>query len=376
MDEKKDIVPQLSENLKKDFNDAIADNKIIADKSKKLLAGKANFNDVYDVSNEVGNTLKNAFKNNITKETLPNGKMYYNIADRAVKPKLKEAHEIISSYGADVQGLINKKQGINVKGVKAEFNEKKTDNLVNKLCEYNDYDDAEWLLDENVKNYCNQSVDDTIKANADFLSESGFKETISRSTNGGCCEWCEEVSGVFDYEYVKQWVLQEPDHNVFSRHRFCNCTINHNTEKGRKAVNNQWNEEKHKKERINLQIKEETSKKSINEIASNLNKKNLYTNKDSNDVYEKAKAGQVHGGIYKDAIKKNKARLEKSIGSHYKQVVIHEKKIENPSLYDKNWNQKSQQEKEGLIRKWERDKQRNAEQALVESQLWKERYNG
>lgn len=145
---------------------------------------------------------------------------------------------------------------------------------------------------------------------------------------------------------------------------------------GQKAVNNQWNEEKHKKERINLQIKEETSKKSINEIASNLYKKNLYTNKDLNDVYEKAKAGQVHGGIYKDAIKKNKARLEKSIRSHYKQVAIHEKKIENPSLYDKSWGQKSQQEKEGLIRKWERDKRRNAEQALVESQLWKERYNG
>lgn len=249
MDEKKDIVPQLTEALKRDFNDAIVDNKIIADKSKKLLAGKANFNDVYDVSHEVGNTLKNAFKNNITKDILPNGKMYYNIANRAIKPKLKEAHDIISSYGADVQGLINQKEGINVKGVKAEFNEEKSENLVNKLCEYDDFDDAKWLLDENINNYCNQSVDDTIKANADFLSESGFKETISRSTNGGCCEWCEEVSGVFDYDYVKQWVLQNPDHNVFSRHRFCNCTISHNTKKGRKAVNNQWNEEKHEKER-------------------------------------------------------------------------------------------------------------------------------
>lgn len=230
----KDIVPQLTEALKKGFNDAIADNKIIADKSKKLLAGKANFNDVYDVSHEVGNTLKNAFMNNITKDTLPNGKMYYNIANRVVKPKLKEAHEIISSYGADVQGLINQKEGINVKGIKAEFNEEKSENLVNKLCEYDDFDDAKWLLDENINNYCNQSVDDTIKANADFLSESGFKETISRSTNGGCCEWCEEVSGVFDYDYVKQWVLQEPDHNVFSRHRFCNCIISHNTKKGKK----------------------------------------------------------------------------------------------------------------------------------------------
>lgn len=249
MDEKKDIVPELLEALKRDFNDAIVDNKIIADKSKKLLAGKVNFNDVYDVSHEVGNTLKNAFKNNIKKDILPNGKMYYNIANRAVKPKLKEAHDIISSYGADVQGLINQKEGINVKGVKAEFNEKKTDNLVNKLCEYDDFDDAKWLLYENINNYCNQSVDETIRANADFLSESGFKETISRSTNGGCCEWCEEVSGVFDYDYVKQWVLSSPDHNVFSRHRYCNCVISHNTKKGIKAVNNQWNEEKHERQK-------------------------------------------------------------------------------------------------------------------------------
>lgn len=245
----KDIVPELLETLKKDFNDTVANNKIIADKSKKLLDGKVNFNDVYDVSHEVGNTLKNAFKNNIKKDILPNGKMYYNIANRTVKPKLKEAHEMISSYGADVQGSINKNKGINVKGVKAKFNEEKVDNLVNKLCEYDDYDDAKWLLDENVKNYCNQSVDETIRANADFLSESGFKETISRSTNGGCCEWCEEVSGVFDYDYVKQWVIENPDHNVFSRHRYCNCIIGHNTEKGRKVVNNQWNEEKHERQK-------------------------------------------------------------------------------------------------------------------------------
>lgn len=301
MDEKKDIVPQLTEALKRDFNDAIVDNKIIADKSKKLVAGKVNFNDVYDVSHEVGNTLKNAFKNNITKDILPNGKMYYNIANRAIKPKLKEAHDIISSYGADVQGLINKKEGINVKGVKAEFNEEKADNLVNKLCEYDDFDDAKWLLDENINNYCNQSVDETIRANADFLSESGFKETITRSTNGGCCEWCEEVSGVFDYDYVKQWVLQNPDHNVFSRHRFCNCTISHNTKKGRKAVNNQWNEEKHERQkRKELSKKADKIKISNSQFGKKANKHMKEFNLDVKKEADRKKFHDLINGIVKN----------------------------------------------------------------------------
>lgn len=249
MNENTKSYTDLAVEVNKEFNNGLLNSEKIKKKLKKLKSKDANFKDVYEVSDEVSDKMKKAFREKITKDILPDGKMQKDIADSVIKANLKDGHKIISGYAADTQGLINKKQGINIKGIQAEFNEERCDNLINKLCDYDDYDKGKWLLDEPIKNFYDSSVDDAIEANADFLSKSGFKETISRSTNGGCCEWCEEVSGTFDYEYVKEWVRRDPKHNVFSRHRYCNCIISHNTEKGRKAVNNQWNENKHKKER-------------------------------------------------------------------------------------------------------------------------------
>lgn len=249
MNENTKSYTDLAVEVNKEFNNGLLNSEKIKKKLKKLKSKDANFKDVYEVSDEVSDKMKKAFKEKITKDILPDGKMQKDIADSVIKANLKDGHKIISGYAADTQGLINKKQGINIKGIQAEFNEERCDNLINKLCDYDDYDKGKWLLDEPIKNFCDSSVDDAIKANADFLSKSGFKETITRSTNGGCCEWCEEVSGTFEYEYVKEWVRRDPKHNVFSRHRYCNCIISHNTEKGRKAVNNQWNEERHERQK-------------------------------------------------------------------------------------------------------------------------------
>ena len=71
---------------------------------------------------------------------------------------------------------------------------------------------------------------------------------------------------------------------------------------------------------------------------------------------------------------KNKAQLLKSIKSHEEEVRIHEEKINNPEKYDSGWNEKTEQQKNGLMRKWMKDAQRNAEQAAIERAVLKERF--
>lgn len=368
--EERDLIEKLKKEIADTFDDKLVNSKVVKEKVKKLSKKLATYIDTNEISIESGRLLAQTFTEKINEELFENGKMSEEFAKGVIKPNIERNYEIVSGYTKDVQDSLNKKAGISIKSQRANFDEKRADNLCNKLAS-KDFEDTKWLLDEPIVNTSQSIVDDTIKVNAEFNSNAGLESRIIRMEAGNCCPYCANLVGTYKYPEDT-----EANPNVWKRHRFCRCKLEHITKKGIKRINNDWNEEKHKKERIDLQVKEEISKKSIHEITSYLNKKNLFINKDLNDVYEKAKAGQVHGGIYKDAIKKNKARLEKSIRSHYKQVAIHEKKIENPSLYDKNWSQKSQQEKEGLIRKWERDKQRNAEQALVESQLWKERYNG
>lgn len=96
---------------------------------------------------------------------------------------------------------------------------------------------------------------------------------------------------------------------------------------------------------------------------------------DSEAVYKAAKAGTRHAGVYRDAANKSKPRLLKSIKSHEEQVRLHADKIAHPEKYDAGWSSKSEQEKEGLLRKWRKDMRRNAEQAAIEKETLKERFD-
>lgn len=87
-----------------------------------------------------------------------------------------------------------------------------------------------------------------------------------------------------------------------------------------------------------------------------------------------AKNGTRHSGVYNDAVAKTESRLKKSIASHDKEVEIHKDKIAHPEKYVPDWDSKTPQEKEWIIKKWEKDAKRNAEQAAIEREVYKERF--
>lgn len=91
-------------------------------------------------------------------------------------------------------------------------------------------------------------------------------------------------------------------------------------------------------------------------------------------VFGAAKNGGRHKGVYNDAIKKKQSTLEKSIASHVAQVEEHADKLAHPEKYDTGWSEKDERQREGLLRKWGKDLQRNAEQAEIEIEVWKERF--
>ncbi len=92
------------------------------------------------------------------------------------------------------------------------------------------------------------------------------------------------------------------------------------------------------------------------------------------NLLENAKAGNRHAGVYKDALIKTQNHLLKSIRSHEKQVEIHMDKIAHPEKYVPDWGSKTFQERSGLLRKWNKDAQRNSEQAEIEKGTYKERF--
>lgn len=80
------------------------------------------------------------------------------------------------------------------------------------------------LLNDPVQNLTHSFYDLFVEANVKFKFRSGIKAVIIRRQLRKCCDWCAQLSGV--YEYGKH-----PD-DIFRRHDNCKCQVTYSCEKG------------------------------------------------------------------------------------------------------------------------------------------------
>lgn len=90
---------------------------------------------------------------------------------------------------------------------------------------------------------------------------------------------------------------------------------------------------------------------------------------DSKAVFDASKSGERHKGVYADAMRNKQRTLEKSISSYTAKVMEHADKIAHPEKYDVGWGEKDERQRQGLLKKWEKAPQRNAEQAGIEIEV-------
>lgn len=88
----KDIAPELLERIRADFRALLGDAKPAAD----TYAAAADYAEL------VGSALAEAFRRNLTADALPDGRLYWNIADRVVRPLLEEEHLLVADASAAV----------------------------------------------------------------------------------------------------------------------------------------------------------------------------------------------------------------------------------------------------------------------------------
>ncbi|MCR8969284.1 hypothetical protein [Facklamia sp. 7083-14-GEN3] len=166
---------------------------------------------------------------NLSSEVLPNGKLYYNIAKKVVDPMMVNNFLLISEVSQEVQTVLNQSAGLGMRGLKPEINQDRIDGIVQRLALEESFDDIKWILGEPVINFSQSVVDDTIKTNAQFHYDAGLKPKIIRTANANCCDWCDEVAGVYDYKNV-----MDTGNDVYRRHRYCQCEVNYLPGDGRR----------------------------------------------------------------------------------------------------------------------------------------------
>ena len=128
-----DVVPELKKRIEEDFDARIAMDPIIRSFRKQLEKGTATAEDVSKYSRRVGECASAALIMVLKEDNLPDGILYFNIAERTIKPIFIKAHKMINEAAITVQVFDDKKNGIGIKPIAADFPEKRVDALIYKL---------------------------------------------------------------------------------------------------------------------------------------------------------------------------------------------------------------------------------------------------
>lgn len=213
-----DVVPGLLSDVRAGFENRMRVDKQLARIAGRIRDGTATLVDAHRYAERLGIDLSKSLMAEIVPDVLPNGELYFNIAERIITPTLRTNYEMANETAAEIQSLLDAKNKIGLEAVKAEFPEARIRGLADKLSDvFEPLQKRLTWLGEPVVNNSEAFVDDFIRANAQTRSMLGMKTTITRIVSPGCCEWCDALAGTYNYG-------EEPD-DIYRRHEFCRCDV-------------------------------------------------------------------------------------------------------------------------------------------------------
>ena len=138
-----DIVPELYERIQREFKKNMAGSSLIKDFQSK--GDQATEKEVSLYAAELGKCVSGALASVLTEDALPNGTLYWNIAQRTIVPLLEEVYTLVMEAAETAQRQQDKKIGIHINPVRPEFPKERIDGLINKLMEYQEDEDGEQI---------------------------------------------------------------------------------------------------------------------------------------------------------------------------------------------------------------------------------------
>lgn len=232
-----DIGAELLGKIRAEFQNSCKADKYIQSVLKKIEGGTAKMEEVALLSKQLGFRVSQAIGAHVNVAALPDGKMYYNIADTILTGVLKDNYDVINSAAAECQKALDSQTGINITPQQAAFPTERVQAVVNAASVP---DIAEEVMIRRMtapaQNITESFYNDYVQTNVKFRSDAGLDCYIIRNDHGGCCEWCAKLAGKYHYP-------EDVPKDVYRRHDNCGCTVTYLN--GRKAQNvwdkTKWN---------------------------------------------------------------------------------------------------------------------------------------
>lgn len=211
-----DIALELLEKIEKEFKKNCEKNGKIAELLAKINGGKGTPADSGAYAIEVGEELARAFGKFVTGDVLPNGKMYYNIAEKLITPLLEGNFKLVKEAASRAVKNVyeNAGLGLNARTVKAD--KERIKGVVKYASEAEEYERVRKSVEDTLVNYTQSVNDEVIKRNMEFAGGSGLDARVVRTAEAKCCEWCAALEGVYEYPAPR---------DVYRRHENCRCEV-------------------------------------------------------------------------------------------------------------------------------------------------------
>ena len=218
------------DELRKKYQDKVAERTTRL--NDILNKAKATYDDANDYSIKTGETLSETLLNGITDDLIFDGKLPYGAAKEIIFPMIHDNYELVTKYCEGVQNALNEQANIHLKYVKPEFAKDRAYGLINAIHRDEFAKIKNEYLGESLINQSQDIVTESVKVNAKFQYETGMRPKIVRTVAGGCCDWCANLAGTYDYESVKA-----TGNEVWRRHRYCRCTVTYDPGNGKRVQN-------------------------------------------------------------------------------------------------------------------------------------------
>ncbi len=218
----KDIAPELIATISEEFQRKMAGNSKIKSLGAKIQNQIATYRDAQEYAIKVSELMSETLFSNLSADILPDGKLYYNIAQRVMQEALGQngIYGEIGSYCSEVQQILNKEAEIGIKAVPPELKQDRVDGIVDIVSGKDNFDEIKYMLKEPIVNFGQSIVDEAVRVNADFQYNAGLSPKVIRTSTGHCCKWCSDLAGTYDYEKVKA-----AGSDVWKRHEGCKCLV-------------------------------------------------------------------------------------------------------------------------------------------------------
>lgn len=223
-----DVAPDLMRQIIDLIETAEGNDAAIAAIYDLITSGGTSYAHAYELAGLIGGHIVEALQAVLTAEALPDGKLYYNIADKTVRPVLEAGYDRIAKAAADIQTSLNASAGFGMKGIAPDVPDDRIHGIIQALADAETPECVAQLMDEPVKTLSLSAVDETIKENVDFHARSGLHPRVVRIAGSGCCPWCAALAGSWEYP---------PPQDVYRRHQRCRCVVEYDPGNGGRRQN-------------------------------------------------------------------------------------------------------------------------------------------